>query len=75
MEQAYWYCLAYAGKLHGVLVHAACLMSTHSHEVITDVRGEYPKFLQAFHRYLALCAGRQKISDKRARLLRDGSWL
>jgi len=30
-------------------------MSTHSHEVITDVRGEYPKFLQTFHRYLALC--------------------
>ena len=45
MEQVYWYCLAYA----------ACLMSTHSHEVITDVRGQYPKFLQTFHRYLALC--------------------
>ena len=55
MEQVYWYCLAYAAKLHGILVHAACLMSTHSHEVITDVRGEYPKFLQTFHRYLALC--------------------
>ena len=55
MEQVYWYCLAYAAKLHGVLVHAACLMSTHCHEVITDVRGEYPKFLQTFHRHLALC--------------------
>ena len=55
MEQAYWYCLAYAAKLHGVLVHAACLMSTHCHEVITDVRGEYPKFLQTLHRHLALC--------------------
>jgi hypothetical protein len=55
MEQVYWYCLAYAAKLHGVLVHAACLMSTHSHEVITDVRGQYPRFLQTFHRYLALC--------------------
>jgi putative transposase len=55
MEQVYWYCLAYAAKLHGVLVHAACLMSTHSHEVVTDVRGVYPKFLQTFHRYLALC--------------------
>jgi putative transposase len=48
MEQVYWHCLAYAAKLHGVLVHAACLMSTHSHEVITDVRGQYPKFLQTF---------------------------
>ncbi|MDH3622226.1 MAG: transposase [Myxococcales bacterium] len=55
MEQAYWYCLAHAAQLHGVLVHAACLMSTHSHEVVTDVRGELPRFLQTFHRNLALC--------------------
>ena len=55
MEQVYWFCLAYAAKLHGVVVHAACLMSTHAHEVITDVRGEYPKFLETFHRNLALC--------------------
>lgn len=55
MEQVFWYCLAYAAELHGVLVHAACLMSTHSHEVITDVRGEYPKFLETLHRNLALC--------------------
>ena len=33
MEQIYWYCLAYAAKRHGVAVHAACLMSTHAHEV------------------------------------------
>jgi len=38
-----------------VLVHAACLMSTHAHEVITDVRGVYPNFLETFHRNLALC--------------------
>ena len=55
MKQVYWFCLAYAAKLHGVVVHAACLMSTHAHEVITDVRGEYPKFLETFHRNLALC--------------------
>lgn len=54
VEQAYWYCLAVAAKTHGVLVHAACLMSTHSHEVVTDVRGELPRFLQTFHRLLAL---------------------
>jgi hypothetical protein len=45
MEQVYWYCLAYA----------ACLMSTHAHEVITDVHGVYPRFLETFHRNLALC--------------------
>jgi putative transposase len=55
MEQIYWYCLGHAAQLHGVLVHAACLMSTHAHEVITDVRGEYPRFLETFHRNLALC--------------------
>jgi len=55
MEQIYWYCLAHAAKLHGVVVHAACLMSTHAHEVITDVRGVYPRFLETFHRNLALC--------------------
>jgi putative transposase len=55
MEQCYWYCLGHAAQLHGILIHAACLMSTHAHEVITDVRGEYPKFLETFHRNLALC--------------------
>jgi len=55
MEQAYWYCLGHAAQIHGVIVHAACLMSTHSHEVVTDVRGELPRFLQTFHRNLALC--------------------
>jgi len=56
LEQAYWYCLGHAAQLHGVAVHAGCLMSTHSHEVITDVRGELSLFLQMFHRHLALCA-------------------
>lgn len=55
LEQCYWYCLGLAAQRHGVLVHAGCLMSTHSHEVVTDVRGELPRFLQEFHRLLALC--------------------
>ncbi len=29
-------------------------MSTHSHEVVTDVQGELPRFLHTFHRLLAL---------------------
>ena len=29
-------------------------MSTHSHEVVTDVKGVMPRFLQEFHRLLAL---------------------
>ena len=54
MKHAYWYALAFAANKHGVLVHTACLMSTHSHEVVTDVRGELPRFLQTFHRLVAL---------------------
>jgi len=55
MEQAYWYCLGHAALVHGVVVHAGCLMSTHTHAVITDVRGELSLFLHTFHRHLALC--------------------
>ena len=60
MKRSRWsksirYCLAYAAKRHGIVVHAACLMSTHAHEVITDLRGVYPKFLETFHRNLAVC--------------------
>lgn len=54
LEQCYWYCLGVAAQRFGVLVHAGCLMSNHSHEVVTDVRGELPRFLQEFHRLLAL---------------------
>lgn len=55
IEQAYWYCLAVAANKYGILVHAACLMSTHEHEVVTDTRSELPRFLQLFHLLLARC--------------------
>lgn len=54
LERCYWYCLGLAAQHFGLVVHAACLMSTHSHEVVTDVRGELPRFVQEFHRLLAL---------------------
>ena len=54
VEQCYWYCLGLVAERFGVVVHAGCLMSTHSHEVVTDVRGVLPRFLQDFHRLLAL---------------------
>ena len=54
LEQCYWYCLGHAAQRFGVVVHAGCLMSTHSHEVVTDVQGVLPRFLQEFHRLLAL---------------------
>jgi putative transposase len=55
LEQCYWYCLGVAAERFEVIVHAGCLMSTHSHEVVTDVSGVLPRFLQEFHRLLALC--------------------
>ncbi len=54
IEQCYWYCLGVCAQRFGVIVHAGCLMSTHSHEVVTDVRGVLPRFVQEFHRLLAL---------------------
>ncbi len=54
LEQCYWYCLGLAAQRHGVIVHAGCLMSTHCHEVVTDVHGVLPRFLHEFHRLLAL---------------------
>ena len=55
IEQAYWYCLAIAANKHSILVHAACLMSTHAHEVVTDTRSELSLFLQLFHVNFARC--------------------
>ena len=53
MTRIFVYCLATMVKKFGIEVHAAILMSTHLHLVITDVRGVAPQFLEAFHRYLA----------------------
>jgi putative transposase len=49
------YVLAVSTRLYGIEVHAFCAMSTHLHLVVTDVRGVLPRFLQFFHRIVALC--------------------
>lgn len=36
-------------------MHAFCAMSTHLHVVLTDTRGELPRFLEQFHRLVGLC--------------------
>jgi len=54
LNNLFIYCLAFCAKRHGVLIHAAVVMSTHEHLVLTDVRGELPRFLQELHRLLAL---------------------
>jgi len=48
------YSLAVSSRLLGVEVHAICAMSSHLHLVVTDVQGVLPRFLQRFHRLVAL---------------------
>jgi hypothetical protein len=54
LSQFYLYVLAVTAQRHGVLVHAAVLMSTHEHLVVTDTRGTLPLFLRELHRLFAL---------------------
>ena len=49
------YCLARAAQKHGILVHAICVMSNHVHLVVTDTRGELPRFAARFFRETAQC--------------------
>ncbi|WP_437766238.1 transposase [Sorangium sp. So ce281] len=48
------YALAVSTRRYGIKVHAHCAMSTHLHLVVTDVNGVLPRFLQFFHRIVAL---------------------
>src|SRR6185436_11619100 len=48
------YTLAVSARRYGIHVHALCAMSTHLHIVVTDVHGLLPRFLQFFHRLVAL---------------------
>src|SRR4029079_5067154 len=48
------YALAVSTRRYGIEVHALCAMSTHLHLVVTDVQGVLPRFLQYFHRIVAL---------------------
>lgn len=50
----YKYCLQVIAERHGIEVHAAVVMSTHEHLVLTDVSGQLPRFLQELHRLVAL---------------------
>ena len=54
LNNLFLYCLAVIAKRHGILVHAAVLMSTHEHLVVTDVLGCLPRFLAELHRMVAL---------------------
>lgn len=48
------YSLTVSASRFGIQVHAFCAMSTHLHVVLTDTHGLLPRFLQFFHRLVAL---------------------
>jgi putative transposase len=54
INQLLLYALAVSARRYDVEVHALCAMSTHLHLVVTDVQGILPRFLQFFHRIVAL---------------------
>ena len=47
------YCLAWAARKTGILIHAFTVMSNHHHLVVTDVEGRLPEFTRELHRTLA----------------------
>ncbi|KYF81731.1 transposase [Sorangium cellulosum] len=48
------YALAVSARRYNIEVHALCAMSSHLHLVVTDPNGVLPRFLQYFHRIVAL---------------------
>src|SRR5689334_9340108 len=50
----FMYCLAVVATKYGIQLHAAVVMSTHEHLILTDPLGRLPRFLQELHRLLAL---------------------
>jgi hypothetical protein len=54
MRALFIYVLAVCSAKFGILVHAAVLMSTHEHLVLTDPLGLLPDFLRELHRLVAL---------------------
>jgi putative transposase len=61
LNQHFMYCLAVLAPKYAIQVHAAVVMSTHEHLVLTDTQGILPRFLCEFHRVIAL--GVQALRD------------
>lgn len=53
LQQIYWYATAVIAERFGIELHAVQVLSTHMHEVLTDVRGMLPAFLRERNRLLA----------------------
>ena len=54
-NEAFTYCLAMAAEKTRVQVLFTCALSNHHHTGIWDVHGNYPEFLECFHKLFAKC--------------------
>jgi hypothetical protein len=54
IKQLFLYILAVCAARYGIIVHAAVLMSTHEHLVLSDPLGKLSEFLAQLHRLMAL---------------------
>lgn len=54
-NNAFTYCLAEAAQRYEISVLLPCAMSNHHHTVIFDRWGNYPEFVERFHKLLAKC--------------------
>ena len=70
LEQCCWYCLGLAAQRFGVLVHAGCLMSTHSREVERVKEREHRAWQESKRAGMAFVGARRVLRQadtKRAR--------
>ena len=49
------YCLAWAAREHGILIHAVIVQANHYHAVVTDPEGKLSEFVQELNRCAARC--------------------
>jgi len=54
-NNAFVYCLAVAAQRHGIRILFTAAMSNHHHTGIEDPDGNYPAFLEYFHKLFAKC--------------------
>src|SRR5262245_6318773 len=54
-NNSFAYCLAEAAQRYDIDIVLATAMSNHHHTVIYDGRGNYPQFIEHFHKMLARC--------------------
>jgi REP element-mobilizing transposase RayT len=55
VNQIMKYCMAWAARGRGILIHAVSVESNHFHMVVTDTQGRLSDFMQELNRSAARC--------------------